>query len=366
MTEVVPMVDLRQEIGELRAEIDAAVARTLDSAQFIGGPEVQGFENEAAAYLGCRYAIGCNSGTDALLLALRGVGIDSGDEVITSAFSFFATAEPISQLRATPVFVDIEPDSFNIDIAQVEAAITSRTRAIVPVHLYGRPVPMPALLRLAEKYSLSVIEDTAQAFGAKIDGRASGTFGAAGAFSFFPTKTLGCFGDGGMVCTDHADIAEQVAKLRSHGSLVKYRNEILGYNSRLDALQAAVLRAKLRRIDAQNERRREVAIRYNQLLAGLQATVLPEAVAGHVFHQYTIRVPSVRRDAFRSALSEAGIASMVYYPTPIHRLPIYAKRAPVLKHTERAAQEVVSLPIWPGMAEAIQDRVVAGVQEFFR
>jgi dTDP-4-amino-4,6-dideoxygalactose transaminase len=361
----VPMLDLRQEIDEIRPQIDEAIRRVVDSTQFIGGPEVRAFEDEAKTYLGCAHAVSCNSGTDALLLGLRGCGIKSGDEVITSPFSFFATAEPISLLGATPVFVDIDEESFNLDLNAAANAITERTTAIVPVHLYGRPIDVPAVNKLAKQAGLRVIEDTAQAFGAMCHGRRAGTIGHAGAFSFFPSKTLGAFGDGGMLTTDDEDLALTARKLRAHGALTKYKNEILGYNSRLDALQAAVLRLKLGRIDGQNRRRRQVAQRYNEEFKDLEEVVSPTAVTGHVFHQYTLRILGDKRDALAATLKAQGIATMVYYPTPIHRLPVYEREAVELPRAERAAREVLSLPIWPGMPEGTQHRVIAAIRAFF-
>jgi dTDP-4-amino-4,6-dideoxygalactose transaminase len=362
----VPMADLNQEIAEIRPQIDAAIKRVIDSSYFIGGPEVEAFEKEAAAYLGCKHAIGCNSGTDALLLALRAAGIGPGDEVITTPFSFFATAEPVSLLGAKPVFVEIDPSTYNICPDSVAKAITAKTKAIIPVHLYGLAADMESIMSIASKHNLLVFEDTAQAFGAEFGGQKVGTIGQAGSYSFFPSKTLGGFGDGGMVSTDDDKMAEEIRKLRSHGALVKYQNEILGYNSRLDAIQAAVLRIKLSRIDEQNAARQKVAGRYNQALSGISGLTTPRlSEKGHVFHQYTLRLDGNRRDKLREALGSAGIASMIYYPTPIHHLPIYkGDNSPDLPQVERATNEVISLPIWPKMPEATQNRVVDTIKGF--
>ena len=340
----IPILDLTPEIELLWDDLNAAFQRVLRSGQFIGGPEVDAFEREAADYLGITYAVGVNSGTDALVIGLRALGIGPGDEVITTPFSFFATAESISNVGATPVFVDIDERTFNIDPTLIEAAITPNTKAIMPVHLYGRPCEMDAIMDVAERYSLKVIEDCAQSFGARFQGRHTGTIGHVGAFSFFPSKNLGGFGDGGMLVTDDPDVALTARKLRAHGSIKKYQNELLGYNSRLDSVQAALLRVKLPHVDAWNEGRRSIARLYGQHLGDLPAAQTPEIVNGHVFHQYTVRVPSDRRDAAADALLIAGVQTMVYYPVPQDRLPVYAA-SPACPVSDAAAAEVLSLPI---------------------
>jgi dTDP-4-amino-4,6-dideoxygalactose transaminase len=338
----IPILDLTPEIDALWDELNAAVQRVLRSGQFILGPEVDAFEREAADYLGTQHAIGVNSGTDALVIGLRALGIGPGDEVITTPFSFFATAESISNVGATPIFVDIDERTFNIDPNLIENAITPRTKAIMPVHLYGRPCEMDAIMDIAERYGLEVIEDCAQSFGARFQGKQTGTLGHVGAYSFFPTKNLGGFGDGGLIATDDDDVALLARKLRSHGSIKKYQNEMLGYNSRLDALQAALLRVKLPHVDAWNEARRDVARRYQTALTGVPGIVTPEIVEGHVFHQFTVRAED--RDSAQRRLEHAGIGTMVYYPVPQDRLPVYRNGGgcPV---SDAITSEVLSLPM---------------------
>ena len=370
----VPPLDLTTQYVNLQPEIQAAIARVLASGQFILGPEVAQFEQEVAAYLGVRHAIGVNSGTDALIISLRAFGIGPGDEVITTPFSFFATAESISLVGATPVFADVEAETFNIDPKEIAPKITDRTKAIVPVHLFGRPAAMTQILEIARSNSLYVLEDAAQAFGARYSGRCThcegdrcdaelraklidgyaGSLGDAGAFSFFPTKNLGAYGDGGAIVTNDDRIAEVARMLRVHGSKGRYQNEILGYNSRLDALQAAILRAKLPYVTQWNQRRRQIAQLYNEQLAGLPGLATPELTPGHVFHQYTLRIANGRRDAIKAALADAGIGAMVYYPIPQDRLPVYAGRYESNPVSDTLAEEVLSLPIWPEMeVEAI-------------
>jgi dTDP-4-amino-4,6-dideoxygalactose transaminase len=322
------------------------------------GPEVKAFESEVAAYLGVKHAVGVNSGTDALIIGLRALGIGPGDEVITTPFSFFATAESISQVGAKPVFVDIEEASFNLDPTLIEAAITPRTKAIMPVHLYGRPCEMDAILAIAKRHGLKVIEDCAQSFGARYQGKATGTLGDVGAFSFYPTKNLGAYGDGGLMVTNDDHIAELARMLRAHGAKERYHHELFGYNSRLDALQAAILRVKLPHIDAWNAQRREVAARYNDLLSHMPGVIAPEITDGHIFHQYTIRLLEADRNSVQQALAEQGIGTMVYYPVPQDRLPVYAGQYPVNPVSERLAAQVLSLPIWPSLTAEVQRRVV--------
>lgn len=358
----IPILDLSHEIELLWEELNVAFQRVLRSGQFILGPEVEALEQEVAQYLGVKHAIGLNSGTDALFIGLRALGIGPGDEVITTPFTFFATAEAISLVGATPVFVDIDPGTFNINPDLIETAITSRTKAIVPVHLYGRPAEMAPILALAKQYGLKVLEDCAQAFGATYRGKKVGTLGQAGAFSFFPSKNFGAYGDGGLLATDDDQIAETARMLRAHGSRRKYFNEIIGYNSRLDALQAAILRVKLPYVDAWNQARREVAQRYSELLKDLPGLVLPEVSEGHVFHQYTVRVLKGRRDQVQKALAEEGIGTMIYYPVPVHLLPVYRPLEGMLPEAELACLEVLSFPLWPQMTPEIQVRIVHTLQ----
>ena len=379
----IPILDLGPEIDRHFDAFEEAFQRVLRSGRFIGGPEVSAFEAEVADYLGARHAVGLNSGTDALVIALRALGIGPGDDVITTPFTFFATAEAISLVGAAPVFVDVDERSFNLDPERLEAAVTDRTRAVLPVHLYGQAAAMTQILEVAERHDLRVIEDCAQSFGARyagdcagcggdrcddarrqrLAGQMTGTMGDVGTYSFFPSKNLGAFGDGGLLTTDDDALAEAAVKLRAHGGKHKYHNEMLGYNSRLDSLHAAMLRVKLPHLDAANAARRAVAERYTDALADVAGVVPPEVTAGHVFHQYTVRVLGGRRDAVADALDQRGIQTMVYYPVPCHRLPVYAAEGwgpfPV---ADRLADEVLSLPIGPSLQAADQERVIEALR----
>lgn len=359
----IPPLDLLPEIEGHWDELMMAIQEVLKSGQFIMGPKVKAFEEEVADYLGVKHALGVNSGTDALVIALRVAGIGPGDEVITTPFTFFATAEAISLVGATPVFVDIDERTFNINPELIEPAITERTRAILPVHLYGQAADMGSILNLAQKYNLKVIEDTAQAFGGEYKGRKLGTIGDVGCYSFFPSKTLGAFGDGGLITTDDEEMAEVARMLRVHGSKKKYYNETIGYNSRLDEIQAAILRVKLPYIDEANEGRRKAAHRYNELLKDIPGIVTPfeDPDGKHVYHQYTIRVLSGCRDELKEHLAEQGIGTMIYYPIPVHQLPVYKENSPTLPIAERVATEVLSLSLWPGIGEELQGRVAREV-----
>ena len=355
------MVDLKGQYLSLQDEIDSAVLQALGETRFILGPNVQAFDAECAEYLGVRHAISCGSGTDALQLALHAAGIQPGDEIITSAFTFIATAEAIRYLGAVPVFVDIQPHSFNLDPAAVAAAITPRTRAILPVHLFGQPADMDELLALAADNDLLLIEDCAQSFGSRYRGRMTGSIGASGAFSFFPSKNLGCYGDGGMVTSNDDDIAAQIRMLRNHGSSRQYHHDVIGYNSRLDELQAVILRIKLKHIDAYNCERLRVARQYNERLAdsALQTPLIPDD-RDHVFHQYTLLCDD--RDALRERVLAAEIACAVYYPIPLHRQKAFADTAqPSLPVTEATAQRCLSLPIFPEMTGEQVDQVCEAV-----
>jgi len=361
----IPIYDPKPEIAVMRSEIDAAIKRVVDSGRFILGPEVEAFEQEVTEYLGVKHAIGLNSGTDALVIGLRALGVGPGDEVITTPFTFFATAEAISLVGAKPVFVDIDPRTFNIDPALIPAAITERTRAIVPVHLYGQAADMDPILAVAKEHGLKVLEDTAQAFGGEYRGRKLGAIGDAGAFSFFPTKNLGGFGDGGLLATDDDGVAEMARMLRAHGAKKKYQNELLGYNSRLDALQAAVLRVKLRHIDAFNEARRNLARTYTARLAELEGVTPPyeDPYGMHVYHQYTVRIADGRRDAVAAGLAERGVGTMIYYPTPVHRLPVYDRPEGCCPLAEAAADEVLSLPMGPRLElTTVEERILPALQ----
>lgn len=366
----IPSLDLSGTLEVLWPELQAAALGALRSGRYILGPEVQAFEAETARYLGVRHAVACNSGTDALVLALRALGLGPGDEVITTPFTFFATPESISAVGATPVFADIRPDTLLLDLEQVEAAITPRTRALLPVHLFGRPCAMAGLMDLAARHGLKVVEDCAQSFGARSGGRQVGSFGQAGCFSFFPTKNLSGFGDGGLLATDNDAVAEAARMLRAHGGRKKYHNEAIGYNSRLDELQAALLRVKLPHVDAWNRARTRAAETYQDLLEDEPRLVLPSLEPGHVFNQYTVRVrgEAGARDRVQARLAQAGIDSMVYYPVPCHRLQVYAAshtgtRCP---EAEQACAEVLSLPFWPGMDADVQRTVAAALADALR
>ena len=354
----VPFLDLPAEYRALSPAIDAAISRVLRSGRFILGPEHEALEREAARHFQVRYALGVASGTDALELALRACGIGPGDEVITTAFSFFATAEAIVTVGAKPVFVDIDPETFNLDPALLPAALTRRTRAILPVHLYGQPAEMRLILAFARRHRLRVIEDAAQAAGARYGGRPVGGLGDAGCLSFYPTKNWGAYGDGGMVLTSDAAIARRIRLLRAHGEDRKYHHVLIGRTSRLDELQAAILRVKLRRLAAANAARRRLARAYHRALADLEV-VLPveRRDTRHVFHLYTIRTR--RRAALQRALAGAGIAAAVHYPSILPTQPAMApwrlrRRFP---YAEAAARQVLSLPLWPGLPMVAVDRV---------
>ena len=349
---MIPMVDLHRQYQQLKPDIDAAIQDVLNQTQFILGPNVAALEKEVAAYHGGACAIGVASGTDALLLALRACGIGPGDEVITTPFTFIATAEVVALLGAVPVFVDIEPDTFNIDPEKIEVKITPRTRAIIPVHLFGHPAAMDAIMELAIKYKLKIIEDCAQAFGAEYHGKKAGAFGDCGCFSFFPSKNLAGYGDGGMIVTNDEELSKNIRILRNHGSTVKYHHSLIGYNSRLDEIQAAIIRVKFRHIDSFNASRHANAQIYQTLLnAGAVAMPVERPGCRHVYHQFTIR--SARRDRIMAALQEKGIASAVYYPVPLHLQEAFAGAAGVgnrLTCAETCAREVLSLPMFPELS----------------
>ncbi|MEL6160229.1 MAG: DegT/DnrJ/EryC1/StrS family aminotransferase [Cyanobacteria bacterium J06554_11] len=366
----IPILDLKPQYQSIKSDIQAAVNQVLESGQFILGPTVKQFETEAAAYLGVKHAIGVNSGTDALVISLRSLGIGPGDEVITTCFSFFATAESISNVGAKPVFADIQAGSFNLDPSLLKAAITPKTKAVMPVHLYGNPAAMAQILDIAAEHDLKVIEDCAQSFGAvykgdcfgceqscsesirnPLLGQRTGAMGDVAAFSFFPTKNLGAYGDGGLITTNDDRIAELAMMLRGHGAKQRYHNEMLGYNSRLDALQAAILSVKLPYIDRWNQQRRQVAETYSRLLNGVEGVITPQISDGHVFHQYTVRILDGQRDRVKQSLAEAGIGAMIYYPFPQDRLPIYSGQYSANPVSDALGQEVLSLPIWPELSE---------------
>jgi len=363
----VPLLDLQGQYAPLREEILAAIARVCDSQRFIGGPEVEAFEREIAAYLGVPHAVGLTSGTDALLVALMALGIGPGDEVITPTFSFFATAGAVSRVGATPQFVDVDPLTCNVDPDAVKAAIGPKTRAIIPVHLYGQSADMEPILDAASRAGIPVIEDAAQAIGATYRGRQAGSLGAMGCFSFFPSKNLGAFGDAGLLTTADDRLAHEVRLLRNHGAEPKYFHQRIGGNFRLDAVQAAVLRVKLPHLDGWTEMRRRNADRYDRLFAASAAAAritLPARVKDcrHIFNQYVIRVP--HRDAVKARLDAAHIGSEIYYPVPFHLQECFARlgyRRGEFPAAEAAAAETLALPIYGELTEPQQREVVDAV-----
>jgi dTDP-4-amino-4,6-dideoxygalactose transaminase len=350
----VPLLDLVSQYKEIKPEMDTAIQRVLDSGHFILGPEVKAIEEEVVGYLGVAHGIGVASGTDALLLALRALGIGPGDEVILPAYTFFATIGTVLHVGATPVLVDIDAQSYCIDIEQTRAKVTPATKAIIPVHLYGQAADMDALAEIAREHGLSIIEDNAQAFGATYKGRKTGGLGDIGCLSFFPSKNLGGYGDGGMVVTNNPKLAEKMRMLRAHGWKKKYFPEILGYNSRLDALQAAVLRVKLPHLDKWNEGRRKVAHIYSDALAEMPNIQTPYEAPNrtHVYHLYILQVPN--RDELQEKLKEAGVGTSVYYPQPLHlaepcrELGYKEGDFPV---AEKASLETIAIPVYPEMSD---------------
>jgi len=367
----VPLLDLKQQHAHLREELRAAMDRILDSQQFVLGEEVRLLEAEIARYSATRHAVGCASGSDALLLALMSLDIKAGDEVITTPFSFFATASAITRTGATPVFVDIEPRTYNLDPSLVEAAITKRTRALLPVHLYGQCAGMDALSEVAARHALPVIEDAAQAIGAEDGARRAGSLGQMGCFSFYPTKNLGAAGDGGMVTTDDDGLAERLRRLRVHGGATEYLHAEVGINSRLDALQAAILRVKLPHLDSWSQARRERAETYSLLLTNahlnfnLRVPFIRENVR-HIFHQYVVRVPE-HRDALVEHLKAHGVGVKIYYPVPLHLQECFrylGYEPGALPEAERAARETLALPIYPELRLEQQQYVVDVIHRF--
>jgi dTDP-4-amino-4,6-dideoxygalactose transaminase len=356
----IPVLDLKAQYQSIKAEIQEALNRVLESQHFILGPEVKALEEEVARYCGTRFGVGVASGTDAILLALAACGIKEGDEVITTPFTFVATADTITALKAVPIFVDIDPATFNINPDLIEAKITPRTKAILPVHLYGQAAEMDPILDLGKKYGLKVIEDNAQAIGATYRGKRTGSLGDAGCLSFFPSKNLGGYGDGGMVVTNDEGIAERVRRLRAHGAKKKYFSEEQGYNSRLDEIQGAILRVKLRHLEEWIAGRRTAAARYSKLFAGVVGVTAPPEAADkiHVYHQYTVRTP--RRNAVQEFLKGQGIGTMVYYPIPLHLQPLFSGhccQAEDFPEAERAGNEVLSLPMFPELTDEQISRV---------
>ena len=365
---MIPMVDLKKQLEDIRGEVLSGLAEVVESGQYVLGKKVAEFELKTAGYLGARHAIGVASGTDALFLALKALGIKAGDEVITTPFTFFATIEAILYVGAVPVLADIDPVTFNINPEQAARKITKKTRAIIPVHIFGHPAGMDQIGALAKAHGLKVIEDCAQSFGASLNGKKTGAIGDAGCFSFYPSKNLGGIGDGGLVTANDDEIAANVRLLRNHGSRGGYLHEAIGHNSRLDELQAAVLLVKLKRIDDYNARRRHKAALYTKLLSDSRTAIScpppgGDGIAYHsVFHQYTIRHP--QRDILRRKLQESGISSMIYYPVPMHLQPALSflgYKEGDLPEAEKAAREVLSLPICPEIEDSDIEMIAARI-----
>jgi len=368
----IPLLDLKAQYQTIRPEIDAAIQRVLDSQYFILGPEVKAFEREIASYSNCKFGIGVSSGTDALLVSLMAIDIQPGDEVITTPYSFFATVGSIVRLGANPVFVDINPTTFNIDPKQIDSTITSRTRAIIPVHLFGQMTDMDPLMELAEKRGLYVIEDAAQAIGAEYKGRRAGSIGHLGCFSFFPSKNLGAFGDGGMVTTNDENLAERVTLLRNHGARPKYHHHFVGGNFRLDALQAAVLRVKLNYLDQWTAARQLNASKYYELFGQAdlnESFVRLPSDAGygrHIYNQFVIR--SKNRDQLNSFLQSNNIGSAIYYPIPLHVQKCFKDlgfKWGDFPASELAAEESLALPIYPELTQKMQEQIVHTITDYF-
>ena len=365
----VPFFDITRQNKTQQAEIESAIATVIDSGRFILGENVSQLEKEVAAFSKTAHAVGVASGTDALHLALRACGVKAGDEIITSPFTFVATIEAISYIGATPVFVDIEPNTFNLSANLIEKKITKKTKAILPVHLYGQSADMVTIMALAKKHNLKVIEDSCQAIGAEYANQPVNSIGDAGCLSFFPTKNLGCFGDGGMVVTNNQSVADEIKVLRGHGSRKTYYYDLIGYNSRLDELQAAILRVKLKVIDRLAASRRKNAEYYYARLNNISGLQLPyqDSKAKHVFNQFTVRCS--KRDALLEHLKKLGIGAMVYYPLSLHLQPVFSflgYKAGDLPESEKAQAAVLSLPIFPELTESELDQVSSAVESFFK
>jgi len=364
----IPAFDNKQQYSTIAAEVSEAVLEVLSSGRYIGGPLVEGLERKLAAYTNVGECVACNSGTDALYLALRAYNIGAGDEVITTPFTFVATCETISAVGAKPVFVDIDATTFNLDLQQVAAAITPSTKAIIPVHLFGQPVDMTALMELASAKNLLVIEDCAQSTGAMWDKQKVGSIGHIGCFSFYPTKNLGGCGDGGAITINDDEIAQKIRVLKDHGQKTKYHYEEIGVNSRLDSIQAAILQIKLRYLDTWNQQRQKIAARYHQLLKHVPGITIPQELplGTGVWNQYTIRVLNGKREFLQNELKEKGVNTAIYYPRPLHLQPVYQSlgyHPGQLPAAEQACEEVLSLPMFPELTEEQQDRVVYCVKE---
>lgn len=373
MASTIQMVDLKTQYSHIEAEINQAIQQVLQSAQFINGPDVKLFATELATYLGCKHVIPCANGTDALQIGMMALDLRPGDEVIVPVHTYVATAEAIALLKLTPVFVDVDAYDFTLDVAQLEAFITPKTKLIVPVHLYGQCANMEAIMQIAEKHGLYVMEDTAQAIGAECyfsDGsvKKAGTIGHIGTTSFFPSKNLGCYGDGGALITNDDALAKKISMMANHGQSVRYKHDSIGCNSRLDTIQAAILRVKLPYLDTYNANRRKAADYYDAQLAGLHGIITPKRVSwsSHVFHQYTIRITQVNRNEVQRKMAEQGVPTMIYYPIPLHLQEAYRVEGfgkgsfPV---TEMLSEQVLSLPIHSELDEATQDVIINALKE---
>jgi dTDP-4-amino-4,6-dideoxygalactose transaminase len=365
----VPLLDLKAQYRELKTELDAAIGEVMENASFIGGPKVAALEAEIASYCGTAHAVACANGTDALFLIMAALGIGKGDEVITTPFTFWATVECIAHVGATPVFVDIEPGTYNIDVSQLEAAITPRTKAILPVHIFGQCVDMDPLLEIAERHGLIVIEDACQAIGATYKGKRAGSLARAAAFSFFPSKNLGCAGDGGIITTDDAELAARARKLASHGTSKKYYHDAFGTNSRLDTLQAAILSVKLPHLDRWNAERRAAAAVYGELLSGVAGLELPamREYGEAVYHLFIVKAESAEAaERIMTAMKEEGIGTALYYPVALHEQDAFATLEgwvrPSLPVAESCDARTFALPCFPGITRAQQEEVVAAVK----
>jgi dTDP-4-amino-4,6-dideoxygalactose transaminase len=364
---MIPLVPLQKQFGSLKRELLTEIGSVIDDGQYILGTRVRAFEEAAAAYVGAAHAVGVGNGTDALLLVLKAMGIGPGDEVITTPFTFIASAEAVSQAGARPVFVDIDPETYNLDPGKLERAITPRTKAIIPVHLFGQPARMDDINDIARKYGIRVIEDACQAFGAAYRGQKAGNLGDAACFSFFPTKNLGTMGDGGLVTTSDEELAERIRRLRQHGARVKYVHEEIGFNSRLDELHAAILHVCLKHIDEWNDRRRRLAVRYREQLDGVPGIVMrmPDPDAEHIYHLFCVE--AARRDELMDWLNGRNIQCGVYYPVPLHLQPVYSGLGygpgdfPV---AERASQHLLAIPMSPFLEMEEQDAVIAAIRSF--
>lgn len=366
----IKMLDLQEQYFNLKEEILPALEEVMESSSFILGKQVTTLEESIAEYSNVKYGIGVGNGSDAIHIALQAAGISKGDEVITTPFTFFATSGAIVRANAKPVFVDIDPITFNIDPTKIEEVITEKTRAIVPVHLYGHMADMEEIMRIANKYNLVVIEDAAQAIGATMNGKSIGDISTAATLSFFPTKNLGGYGDGGMIVTNNQNISEKCKVIRVHGSKPKYHHHVLGYNSRLDELQAAILNIKLQKLEEFNDARRAIAQYYTTELNKKisEHVITPVELEGyhHVYHQYTLRVKD--RDELQKYLKEQGISTMIYYPIPLHLQPVFSDLNYHLGdfvETEKAMNEVISLPIWPEMKKEDQDYILEKMERFY-